>query len=147
MFCSQYDWYTKKTSVVVDLVKRPGDGEEYVLVEWMTEWLPLSCSCVKLGCVCLWFPRWFHWHLQLPVVSSVLVSGQSEDHHRVSSAQPQGTVRPWETASKTSRLFCLRNLHSVSNFLSKVMKVVLLSAIGAVDGGYHQRECDLAHFK
>lgn len=25
--CFQYDWYTKKTSVVVDVVKREGEGE------------------------------------------------------------------------------------------------------------------------
>lgn len=26
--CFQYDWYTKKTSVVVDVVKKEGEGEE-----------------------------------------------------------------------------------------------------------------------
>lgn len=32
IFYFQYDWYTKKTSVVVDVVKRPGEGKQCLLV-------------------------------------------------------------------------------------------------------------------
>uniref|UniRef100_A0A669CN39 Acylamino-acid-releasing enzyme n=1 Tax=Oreochromis niloticus TaxID=8128 RepID=A0A669CN39_ORENI len=42
-----YDWYTKKTSVVVDVVKRPGEGREYILSPqcWSADSQRVIISC------------------------------------------------------------------------------------------------------
>ena len=48
LFGLQYDWYTKKSSVVVDVVKRPGEGEGHLTSHAMlllAPIIPYSSAC------------------------------------------------------------------------------------------------------
>lgn len=132
-FLFQYDWYTKKTTVVVDVVNRSAEGEKYLS---LLLWLHCFTWCILNLCLLVWFGRWLYRYLQLSVVSPVLVSWQSAYHSFFSSAEPQSTA------------------YSLPSFITAytqntavIVYGLVASSVGSVNGGYKYRKCHKSDFK
>lgn len=132
-FLFQYDWYTKKTTVVVDVVNRSAEGEEYLL---LTLWRHCFTWCILNLCLLVWFGRWIYRYLQLSVVSPVLVRWQSAYHSLFSSAEPQSTAYSLPSFIK---------VYSQNTWV--IVYGLVASSVGSVNGGYKYRKCHKSDFK
>lgn len=132
-FLFQYDWYTKKTTVVVDVVNRSAEGEKYLS---LSLWLHCFTWCILNLCLLVWFGRWLYRYLQLSVVSPVLVSWQSAYHSFFSSAEPQSTA------------YSLPSFITVyTQNTAVIVNGLVASSVGSVNGGYKYRKCHKSDFK